>query len=95
MLSTMDQETATTMNQDIETTNIETTTITNAATTDFEDQIIVKWKEGLDSVSKIALSIAVAVGWLCALICCLCYCRARAKLNKAQGTNGYFQFHEV
>lgn len=101
MLSTSDQDFETTMinNNDIETTmsnpNIDTTIMPTPAPTDFEEQIIVKWKEGLDQVSKIALSIAVAIGWLCALICCLCYCRARAKLNQVQGTTGYFQFHEV
>lgn len=86
-------------NNDVMTTmivDIASTMMTDAKTTDIEDKIIYKWKEGLDNVSKIALSIAVAIGWLCALICCLCYCRTRSKLNKAQGTNGsYFQFHEV
>ena len=52
----------TSIDSDVETTE----------TTDIGDNIIYQWKEGLSYVSKIALSIAVAVGWFCAFICCLC-----------------------
>eukprot|EP00486_Rosalina_sp_Unknown_P004278 CAMPEP_0201571788 /NCGR_PEP_ID=MMETSP0190_2-20130828/14722_1 /ASSEMBLY_ACC=CAM_ASM_000263 /TAXON_ID=37353 /ORGANISM="Rosalina sp." /LENGTH=366 /DNA_ID=CAMNT_0047996811 /DNA_START=25 /DNA_END=1122 /DNA_ORIENTATION=+ len=54
-----DNNVMTTMDVDM----VSTIMTEGAKTTDIEDKIIYKWKEGLDNVSKIALSIAVAIGW--------------------------------
>ena len=59
-----------------------------------EEKVIVKWKEGLDNVSKISLSIAVAVGWLMAFICCCCYFRTRKQLKQAQRIPDYQQMDD-
>ena len=45
-------------------------------------------------LSKISLSIAVAVGWLMAFICCCCYFRTRKQLKQAQRIPDYQQMDD-
>ena len=74
---------------------VPSTTQIDTDSTDIGDKIIYKWKEGLSYVSKIALSIAVAIGWFCAFIACICWYRTHHKLVRTRSRNSsYVQFQD-